>query len=239
MTIKQVIICGAFGKMGQVAKSAIQTCPSLNAIASLTRGDSLANAITYYKPDIVVDFTHPSAVKAHANICIDHQVHPVIGTSGLLSNEISELEKRCQSQQLGALIIPNFSIGAIIMMHMATMAAPFFDHVEITESHQSTKVDFPSATARETARSMLKTNPNLKTDSLNRGDTSTGIHIHSKRPPIEHAIQQVELNTPHEQLTIEARALSRESYAKGIILACKQVTELNGLQVGLSHCIFK
>ena len=237
--MKQVLVNGAFGKMGSVSRHAIEACPHLNIAALLTRGDNLSEAITHYQPDIVIDFTHPSVVKAHANICIDHQVHLVIGTSGLLPEDISNLKNRCEALQLGGLIIPNFSIGAIIMMHMATLAAPFFDHVEITESHQSTKADFPSGTARETALSMAQVNPRLKTSPDLRGDVSTGIHIHSKRPPIEQAIQQVELSTPNEQLTIETRALTRESYAKGIILALEQVTQLNTLEVGLSHCIFK
>ena len=71
---------------------------------------------------------------------VDSGAHPVIGTSGLLSSQVEALQQRCQEQRLGGIIVPNFSIAAILMMRFASMAARFMPEVEIIEAHHRYKI---------------------------------------------------------------------------------------------------
>src|SRR5207245_6190503 len=77
---------------------------------------------------------------------------PVIGTTGLSASDIDKLETACKAKGLGGIVAPNFAVGAVLMMHLADIAAPHFDEVEIIEMHHAAKLDAPSGTALSTAR---------------------------------------------------------------------------------------
>lgn len=237
--VRRVIVNGAHGKMGKIATQAVEQDPLLSLVCGLGRHDNLVQAIKQHSPDIIIDFTVPSAVKHNTQLYIDHNVHPIIGTSGLLAQDINQYREQCMAKNLGALIVPNFCISAILMMHFSQHAAKYFEHVEITEFHQKEKKDAPSATARKTAQVIVSANKTLNIKKDGRGDQSEGLSIHSQRTPQQHARQIVSFNNEHEQLNIESTCYNRHSYQKGIVLACHHVTQLTTLYDGLSQLILK
>jgi len=146
-----VIVNGANGKMGALACQTIQNHPEFELVAALGRQDDLGQHIDTTQAKIVVDLTRADCVYTNALTIIQHHAHPVIGTSGLVDDQIQTLQSQCQDQQLGGIIVPNFSIGAILMMHFSAIASRFLSEVEIIETHHQQKPDSPSGTAIKTA----------------------------------------------------------------------------------------
>ncbi|CAM4427875.1 MAG: 4-hydroxy-tetrahydrodipicolinate reductase [Legionellaceae bacterium] len=243
MTIK-VVINGARGRMGQIAVQAITGDPNFTLVAEANRGDNLLHIIQKSKPDIVLDLTTASAVFENISQIIDANIHPIIGTSGLLPEQVKELQKRCADKQLGGIIAPNFSIGAVLMMRFAAMAAPYFSDVEIIEMHHTQKEDTPSGTAIKTAHlidaARGKTNPPKSYREIipgSRGALANNIPIHSLRIPGVVATQEVIFGGQGETFSIKDQAISREAYMKGICLACKKAPTLTELIYGLEHLL--
>src|SRR3990167_609411 len=150
----KVIVAGAKGKMGQASVLAIKKADGLDLVAEISRGDDLASAIQKTQAEVVLDFTVPSAVFENSKIIIEQGARPVIGATGLSADQIQVLQSLCADRKLGGIIAPNFSLGAILMMHFAEEAARFFEHAEIIEMHHEKKVDAPSGTAIKTSEMM-------------------------------------------------------------------------------------
>lgn len=241
---RRVIVNGASGKMGVLACKTIQAHPEFQLVAQLSRSDSLEKAIAEMNADIVVDLTSADCVYANALTIIEQGAHPVIGTSGLLEEEIRVLRQRCEDKQLGGIIVPNFSISAVLMMRFAMDAARLLPEVEIIEAHHPQKLDAPSGTAIKTAeliasaRQAAKSKLPLKELLPGaRGATHHDVHIHSLRLPGVLARQQVIFGNTGETLTITHDTIDRSSFMPGIILACRHVHALNTLYYGLEHLL--
>ena len=234
--MKTILINGANGKMGKIAQQAISSDPELNCICCCGSKDNLDAAIKQHKPDIVIDFTTPTAVYENTLCIINNNAHPIIGTSGLSSKQINDISQACNKKNLGALIIPNFSISAVLMMNYAKDAAKYFHNIEITEQHNISKKDAPSGTAVHTVNLMQINNPNLKLHDK-ATDKKEGILIHSHRTPQQHAVQEVVLHSEHESLTIKSFCFDRLAYAEGIKLSCHKVMALDKLEVGLDKIL--
>src|ERR1043166_3018083 len=151
MTIK-VIVNGANGRMGQFTVKATKNDPALSLVAALTREDDLAATIRKTHPDVVVDFTNADAVYENSHIIIEQGARPVIGSTGLKEQAITELQERCRLLNRGGIIAPNFSMGAVLLMRYARDCAHYLPHVEIIEMHHDGKLDAPSGTAIKTAQ---------------------------------------------------------------------------------------
>lgn len=235
-----VLINGAGGRMGQEAVKAVNADCGLNLVAMGSRQDNLAKLIEQHQPQVVVDLTTAECVLENTKTIIEHNVHPVIGASGLTAEQLQSLQATCEQKQLGGLIVPNFSIGAVLMMQLASKAAPYFSRVEIIEQHHDKKLDAPSGTAVKTAE-LIKAHRAAKPDPLNekelhagaRGADFDGIPIHSVRLPGLVAKQQVIYGGVGETLTIEHNSIHRESFMPGLVLACKKVSDLKALHYGL------
>ena len=240
----RVIVNGASGKMGMVACQTIQAHPEFELVASLGHKDDLGLMITKTKAQIVIDLTRADCVYANALTIIEHNAHPVIGTSGLLDDQIQHLQARCLEKKLGGIIVPNFSIAAILMMRFSAMAARFLSEVEIIEIHHQQKVDSPSGTAIKTADliAAARTTPSrLLTDKSSipgaRGAVYQDIHIHSLRLPGVLAKQHVIFGNTGETLTIAHESIDRHSFMPGLILACQGVQQIKTMYYGLEHFI--
>ncbi len=221
MAIK-VLINGYKGKMGQAAVAAIQAAPDLKLVATIGREDNLSQSIEESGAEVVLDLTTASAAFKNTQVIIQAGAHPVIGTSGLTPNEISNLKEQCKTKKLGGIITPNFSLGAILMMHYAAHAARFFSEAEIIELHHPQKKDAPSGTAIKTALAMQAARGN---DVI--------VPIHSIRLPGLVAHQSVMFGGVGETLTIRHDSLDRSCFMPGVLLACRKVTELHELIYGL------
>lgn len=239
-----IIINGAQGKMGCLACEAIRQHPHFELAACLGRHDNLKQTIIDTGAPIVLDLTSAEVVYANTLTIIEAGAHPVIGTSGLLSKEITHLQGMCAEKKWGALIIPNFSISAVLMMQFAAMASKFFPAVEIIEAHHQQKVDAPSGTAIKTASMIAaartETTPVLpRTTGLPgaRGAHYEQVPIHSIRLPGILARQQVIFGNEGETLSITHDTIDRHSFMPGVILACQRVMELDGLLYGLEQLL--
>jgi len=237
----QVIINGAFGKMGVLATKAIQNHDQFQVIKGLGRNDNLAQTLQDLKPDLVVDLTRADAVFANAKVFMAAQIPFVIGTSGLSLEQTEEIANTCAEIQLGGLIVPNFSIGAILTSHFATLAAPWFDGVEIVEMHHAQKADSPSATALHTAQEIHAIKPNWPNSKPTPGREyfHHQIPIHAIRMPGLLALQQIILGQKGETIQLQHQIIDREAYMPGLLLACEKVLTLNHLHIGLEPWLLR
>jgi 4-hydroxy-tetrahydrodipicolinate reductase len=195
--------------------------------------------------DVLVDFSPGAAAADHARTAIPRGIAPVIGGTGLGTEQINELSALCEARGLGAVIAPNFAIGAVLMMEFARQAARHLPHAEIIELHHDRKRDAPSGTAvktaaliagvRGTAPPALVVEDELVAGA--RGGTSAGVRVHSVRLPGLVAHQEVIFGGPGQTLTIRHDSVSEESFMPGLILAVRRVRSLPGLVYGLEKLL--
>jgi 4-hydroxy-tetrahydrodipicolinate reductase len=242
MPIK-VIVNGASGRMGQQSCQAIDQAKHLQLVAKCDHQDDLGSAIVQHQAQVVVDFTTPDSVYDNTLLILQAGAHPVIGTSGLNQIQIQTLADECGKLQRGALIVPNFSMSAVLMMHFSAIAARFFPQAEIVEIHHPGKLDAPSGTAIKTAEMIAEhlhpeENPAAKeTLPGARGANLHNIPIHSLRLPGHVAHQMVVFGGQGESLTIRQDSNDRSCFMPGVILACEKVVGLRHLVYGLEHIL--
>ena len=241
-----VAVLGAHGKMGSEVCRAVEEADDLTLVARIDVGDAI-DALAESFADVVVDFTHPDAVMDNLRYCISNGIHAVVGTTGFDENRLAQLHRWLDEAQppgqVGVLIAPNFSIGAVLMMRFAAEGARFFESVEIVEMHHPTKADAPSGTARRTAELVAQARekagappvPDATTQEMPgaRGAEVAGIRVHSQRVRGLVAHQEVLLGAMGETLTIRHDSLDRVSFMPGVLLGVRQVPQHPGLTIGL------
>jgi 4-hydroxy-tetrahydrodipicolinate reductase len=186
---------------------------------------------TATKPDVVIDFTNAEWTPILARAALDCGVRLVIGTTGLSPEWLDELDAECRNRKIGAVVAPNYAIGAVLMIHMAKIAGRFFDSAEIIELHHDRKVDAPSGTALTTAREILaargrpfdRNEPDVEPLPGARSAQVDGISMHSVRLPGLVAHQEVIFGGTAQTLTIRHDTSGRESFIPGVLLAAKEV----------------
>lgn len=240
----RVIVNGAAGKMGILASATLSKHPDFTLVAQLGKKDNLAQVIRDSGAHIVVDLTRADCVYENSLTIIQQGARPVIGTSGLTTSQIEELNTLCKQQQLGGVIAPNFSIAAVLMMLFAAKAAEYMPEVEIIEAHHQQKLDAPSGTALKTAQMIAaaRKSPKNKLELKEltpgvRGGTYQDISIHSVRLPGILARQEVVFGALGETLSITHNTIDRQSFMSGIVLACQKVMSLGDLVYGLEQLL--
>lgn len=241
MTIS-ILINGAKGRMGQAALAAIEAANNLSVAGAAGRGDDLANIIQTTDASVVLDFTNAESVFENAKTIIAGGAHAVIGSSGLLPDQIEQLKQLAAEKKLGVIIAPNFCIGAVLMMRFAEQAAKYYPQAEIIELHHDKKQDAPSGTAVKTAEMLANTrtnqrNPSIETIPGARGANLSEVPIHSVRLQGLLAHQEVLFGSEGELLTIRHDSFSREAYMPGVCFACEKVVELDHLVYGLENLL--
>jgi 4-hydroxy-tetrahydrodipicolinate reductase len=225
----RVAVAGALGRMGRVACTALQTADGITYAGGLARSrvpderiiDDLSELIRAEHPDVLLDLTtYPDSFQIAMN-ALAHGVRPVVGASGWSESECAVLEGMALERDLGAMIVPNFSIGAILMMKFAQEAARYFPSAEIVELHHDRKKDAPSGTAKMTAGRIVQ------------GGGPANVPIHSVRMRGLVAHQDVLFGTDGELLTIRHDSFSRDSFVPGMLAAVRNVMHVRGLKVGL------
>jgi len=194
------------------------------------------------KPDVYLDFTRADVCTSNSEIALNHGVSPVIGTSGISNESIMQLTKLSQEKNVPGLLVPNFSIGAVLMMEFAKQAAQFLNETEIVELHHVGKIDAPSGTAMHTLRKMAAQNTEFNPTKVNEkellpgargGKHESGIRVHSLRLPGLISHQEVLFGSEGELLSVRHDSFNTDCFARGIVLALKAVRGLQGFQVGL------
>jgi 4-hydroxy-tetrahydrodipicolinate reductase len=224
--------------MGSAVCEAVTSADGMELLTTVDLGDPLERVDSC---DVVVDFTSPAVVMDTLRHCIPRGIHVVVGTSGFDDARLGEVAGLVTDHpEVGVLIAPNFSIGAVLMMRFAAVAAPFFESVEIVELHHPNKVDAPSGTAVRTAELVAQAraglaSPDATTTALDgaRGASVEGVAVHSVRLRGLIAHQEVLLGGVGETLTIRHDSLDRASFMPGVVLGVRQVGSHPGLTVGL------
>lgn len=239
----KVGVLGARGKVGSEVCRAVEVAPDLELVAEVDVDDSL-DLLIESGAQLVVDFTHPDVVMENLAFCIENGIHAVVGTTGFDEDRLATLRHRlAEHPETGILIAPNFSIGAILMMRFASIAAPFYESVEIVELHHPDKADAPSGTARRTAELVAAARraagcaslPDATSTALDgaRGADVEGIPVHALRIRGLVAHQEVILGGLGETLTIRHDSLDRASFTPGVLSALRAIGAHPGLTVGL------
>jgi 4-hydroxy-tetrahydrodipicolinate reductase len=245
-TIK-VGVLGALGRVGAEVCRAVEEAPDTELVARIDAGDALDDLVSS-GAEAVVDFTHPDVVMDNLRFCIEHGLHAVVGTTGFDEQRLATLrEWLTDAPSTGVLVAPNFSIGAILMMRFAQVAAPFYESVEVVELHHPDKADAPSGTARRTAELIAAARrdagagpaPDATSTGLDgaRGATVDGVPVHSVRLRGLVAHQEVLLGGLGETLTIRHDSLDRASFTPGVLAALRAIADHPGLTVGLEHVL--
>jgi len=229
MTIK-VLINGASGKMGQAVNHAVLADPLLSLVGGIGSSDDLSLEIKNTTPDVVIDFTTPGAVYNNTLTIIEANVHPVIGTTGFTTDQISDCQQKANEKKLGGLIAPNFSLAAVLMMQCAKTVSQYFPDAEIIEYHHPEKKDAPSGTAIKTRELMMQ-------HAESNGTEQKDIPIHSVRLPGVIANQEIIFGGQNETLSIKHNTLDRTCFMPGVLMACKKVMELDRLCYGLEEIL--
>jgi 4-hydroxy-tetrahydrodipicolinate reductase len=239
-------LVGAFGRAG--ASYVGQDIGKLTNSAStdILVSNSISELPTGVQPDVLVDFTVADAAVENAKYALEHNIRPVIGTSGVGDDDIKTLSEIAQRKKLGAMVVPNFSVGAVLMMEFAQQAARYFEHVEVVEMHHTRKLDSPSGTAMHTVKKMEELGKSYNAKEVEdhpllanaRGARSAnGVHVHSIRLPGLLSHQEVIFGSPGELLTVRHDGLTTDSYLRGIKMAAEAVMNFNNLQVGLDKIL--
>jgi 4-hydroxy-tetrahydrodipicolinate reductase len=205
---------------------------------------NIEEIITECQPDVIIDFSTARAVMPAARVAIKRGIHLVIGTTGLTADELGEIDSLAKEYNVGVVVASNFALGAIMMIHLASIAARYFDYAEIIEQHHHLKVDAPSGTALTTARAMIEARGKpfnqpaaQKEVSGSRGQQVEGIAIHSVRLPGILARQEVILGGPGQTLSLKHDTVSRECYMPGVMIAAREVVKRKGLIYGLDSLL--
>ncbi len=229
----RVLLAGATGKVGRALAPVLESAPDIEYAGGIGRETNLFAALRDRRPQVLIDFTHPSVGLEHALLAAENGVAPVVGTSGIAPDGADRLQRVCGEHSVGGVVAPNFAIGAVLMMWLAEQAAPHFEAAEIIEGHAAGKADAPSGTAVATARRLAQARERPfaypRTEKLllegARGAVAENVTVHSVRLPGLVADQQVVFGLPGQTLTIEHRTTSREAYAPGVLLAVRRVIE--------------
>ncbi|MGV4988094.1 4-hydroxy-tetrahydrodipicolinate reductase [Streptomyces sp. NRAIS4] len=245
MSKLRVAVLGAKGRIGSEAVKAVEAAEDMELVATLGRGDKVETLVET-GAQVAVELTTPDSVMDNLDFCVRHGIHAVVGTTGWTEERLAQLKGwLAQTPQTGVLIAPNFSIGAVLTMKFAQIAAPYFESVEVVELHHPKKVDAPSGTATRTAQLIAEARraagtapaPDATVTALDgaRGASVDGIPVHAIRLRGLLAHQEVLLGGEGETLTIRHDSLHHSSFMPGILLGARRVVTTPGLTFGLEH----
>lgn len=264
MKIIRIIVCGVAGKMGKSIIKSIAAAPDLTLTGAvdliktgedagelagieplgLTLTNRLQDLLAAGNADVMVDFTSPLTVMDNIHCALQHRVVPVVGTTGISEDELKTVQQWVHRYNTGAIIAPNFAIGAILMMKAAQMCARYMKGVEIIEMHHDEKLDAPSGTACKTAQLIHEAAGNVPParEELEkfpgvRGGRVADIPIHSIRLPGLVAHQEVIFGGEGQMLTIRHDALNRDCFIPGLLMAIRLAPGNKELFYGMENLL--
>ena len=237
MAAVRVAVAGATGKTGSEAAKAIREAPDLELVAAVARahlgedlgvllagtpwnvpleGD-LEAVLRRARPEVLVDFTLGESAGRHALAALRAGVRPVVGATGLAAADVEEIRRLSRERRLGAMLIPNFSFGVLLLARFCREALRFFPDVEVVELHHEHKRDRPSGTARQLQA------------LLEASGAHAPVTVHSVRLPGLVAHHEIIFGGPGETLTLRHDTISRASFGPGVVLAVRKITALEGV----------
>ena len=256
-----VVVHGATGKMGREALAAIAGESDIRTVAAVCRQDrgdtltapdgsasiplftSLPDALAATKPQVMADFTNATAALPAALAASQAGISSVIGSSGLVEADFEQLRTAAGEHSVGILVVPNFAIGAVVMMQLAKLAAPHFQYVDIVEMHHEAKIDSPSGTALALARNLAREGDFRRNVSEKeplagtRGGEVDGVGVHSIRMAGRSAHHEVIFGATGQTFSLRHDTLGRDCYMPGVLLAIREVVKQKGLVIGLERLL--
>ena len=208
------MILALFGHRGKVGSV---VGPALEEAGHEVRGIGRDDPRDLGGVDAAIDFTTPESAFENVRASLEAGIAAIVGTSGVQGRPLEQLDELARERSLALLVVPNFAVGAVLMMRFAEEAAEHLPRAEVIELHHETKRDAPSGTARATAERLPGEPP-----------------IHSIRLPGLVAHQEVLLAADGELLTIRHDTFSRDAFVPGVLRAVERLPTLQpGLTVGL------
>lgn len=267
-----VIVNGATGKMGRAVIQAVSQAKDMTLLGAIARNPAhigqdigevvgvgplevpvtsdleatLAAASQEPQLGVMVDLTHPTVVYENVRKAIAYGIRPVVGTTGLTAEQLNELAIFAEKASTGALVIPNFSIGMVLLQQAAVQASQYFEHVEIIELHHNQKADAPSGTAIQTAQLLSELGKSFNPPAVSETEHLPGargsvagenIRIHSVRLPGLIAHQEVIFGAPGQIYTLRHDTSDRTCYMPGVLLSIRKVLTLKTLIYGLEKIL--
>lgn len=270
-----VVVNGALGKMGRAIVKAVADADDMTLMGAIDRnpkfiGEDIGEVIgvgplevpilndleatlvmaqneaAQGSSAVMVDVTHPDSVYASVRAALAYGVRPVVGTTGMSNEQIQDLAEFADKASTGCLLIPNFSIGMVLLQQAALQAAEYFDHVEIIELHHNQKADAPSGTAVKTAQMLSELNKKYnppeveeteKMTGARGSQTEDGVRIHSVRLPGLIAHQEVIFGAAGQSYTLRHDTSDRVCYMPGVLLSIRRVLPLKSLVYGLDKIL--
>jgi 4-hydroxy-tetrahydrodipicolinate reductase len=223
----KVGVIGAAGRMGSATCDAVENEGDLELVARIGHQDELS-ALVETGAEVAVEFTRPASVLDNTLFCLRNGIHAVVGATGLGREDLKDIARVAKETNANAVIVPNFALGAVLMMKFAADAARYYARAEIIERHHEQKVDAPSGTSLRTKELM---------EAARKDAGAQEIPIHSVRLPGLVAHQEVVFGAAGETLTIKHDSLDRSSFMPGVVLAIRKVGTLPPLTVGLEHLL--
>lgn len=262
----RIAFIGAYGKMGQSMMRGVSAAEDIDVvgavdvsgvgidIAEIIGGEKrgvliesdMAAMIGTKQPDLIIDFTTPEAVKKDIDTALGHKKHIIVGTTGLSEDALREIDEKARKANRVVFVVPNFALGAVLMMNFAATAAKYFPTVEVIELHHDQKKDAPSGTAMKTLEMMAREREKIRQgqgDEVEqiegaRGGEYEGMRVHSVRLPGFVAHQEVIFGGRGQTLTIRHDSMNRESFVPGVLLAIRSLGDLTpGLVYGLENVL--
>ncbi len=272
-----VLVSGALGRMGSEVVNSVLNSSDCELVAAIdinkkNNGENISQLLNLKSSEVfvsndlegslcsisqcyrnqnikpvLVDFTHPDSVFENTRSAIAYGISPIIGTTGLSPSEINDLSTFAQKAEVGCAIIPNFSVGMILLQQAASVAAKFYDNIELIEMHHNQKADSPSGTCIKTAEmieeypkqyneGVVKESESLK--GVRGGVRDSGLNIHSIRLPGLLAHQVVIMGSQGETYTIRHDTIDRKAYMPGVLQAIRKIGNFKSLVYGLERLIF-
>ena len=243
----RVAVIGAKGRMGSHAVDAINDAEGLELVAALGSSDSLETLLEQ-NIDVAVELTVPKSTEDNVTFLVENGIDTVVGTTGWDNDRLARLEGTLKNHpQTAVLIAPNFSIGAVLAMRFAELAAPYFDSAEVVEIHHTRKLDAPSGTANHTAQRIAAARnaaglpavpDSTESDPQGaRGAVIDGIHVHAIRQQGMNAHEEILFGSDGEALTIRTDSHSTSAFMPGIVTAVRSIADYTGLIHGLENML--
>ncbi len=272
-----VLVSGALGRMGSEVVNSVLNSKDCELVAAIDKnkknnGKNISQLLNLKSSEVIVsndleaslcsisqlygkenikpvlvDFTHPDSVFQNTRSAIAYGISPIIGTTGLTPSQINDLSIFAQKAEVGCAIIPNFSVGMVLLQQAASVAAKFYNNIELLEMHHNQKADSPSGTCIKTAE-MIEEYPKKYNESLvneyqslkgvRGGVRDSGLNIHSIRMPGLLAHQIVIMGSPGETYTIRHDTIDRKAYMPGVLQVIRKIGSFKSLVYGLEKLIF-
>ncbi len=263
MTTIGVIVNGALGRMGQTVLEAVAGASSVSLLggadAAAADGDltlagrfghlplrrDIGDLIGETNPQVVVDFTSAQGLMSAIRVALPNNVRVVSGSTGLTDVEFDQVKDLVERHKVGVVLASNFALGAVMLGHLASIAARYFEYADLIESHHESKADSPSGTALSLVSAMLhgrqepfeSTISNKETLGGTRGGLSGGVNVHSARMPGRIARHEIVFGTQGQTLTLVHDTINRDCYMPGVIKAIEHVVTTDTLIVGLQQVL--